>query len=117
MELTLVPIRSKPGQFATRHGERTVYHGKLPIYGAARALLKNELCRADMLLEFRHQNSPIVAFRGLAGDLAQWTVREGRTGIHRFPWAPMPEEARQKTRVSRFSGEAPDDDEAWEVSQ
>ena len=85
---------------------------KVPIFGAARALLALGFT-PDTLLEFRHVGSGIIAAGGIVGELAKWTVRErDRGGLRRELWEPY-EDAHSSIRG--VSESAPDASPAPEI--
>ena len=108
MMLTLVPVKPSyerlgPGAPLDRFdvidasGESVLRNARVPIYGSARELIARGVSPAE-LLEFKHAGSGIVAFRGLAGELARWTVSESKQGLALHEWKPFSEEARAKVR-------------------
>lgn len=92
-ELLLIPIRSKPGQYAAYLGNRELVRSRQPFFDAARVLLRDGFDPNSVLIA-KHKGSSTVAMRSTAGEAARWTIEESdRRGLQKRRWKPHPHAA------------------------
>ena len=78
---------------------------KVPIFGAARALLALGFT-PDTLLEFRHVGSDIIAASGIVGELAKWTIEEtDKSSLNKRRWRPFEDAASSLAEDARTAAE------------
>ena len=109
--VTLIPHRHGQMFAAELPNGMRIKPMKVPIFGAARALLALGFT-PDTLLEFRHVGSDIIAASGIVGELAKWTIEEtrsrrlaasaggGRSGMPRRSWRRM--QGRPRSREAGY---------------
>jgi hypothetical protein len=70
--------------------DELILTSRSPLYSGARELLKRGLS-PDALLTIRHVGKAYDSFKPQPiGELAKWTVVEGRNGLSRQAWSPFP---------------------------
>lgn len=70
--------------------ENIVKTSAVPFMAACRELMKSGFTGNEEA-EFYHEGSPVVAMRGIVGEVAKWTVTErDRGGLYKTPYVESP---------------------------